>query len=663
VWAQNFLDTGRHSYSEVTPSGAGCRIWGLAIGGKVNRKFTLEIDGKPAMAELFRRTNKALTVTGLTLDPAIRELTNVDKVIDWGLIWGERRKAAVAAAATVTAGSGFNGGGSSYGVDEIEQIARTGAPAGANRSDTFHAVVGHYLGCGWDAERIYAHLQQFPDGIGGRYLSEGRLSGEIVRSVNKYDAGALPLPDTNGWVNGFGAKAPTSPEPDAELDDDLGGGGDSLDEPPAPDPDLDDDPAEDESPALDPELDAELDEGDSPALDANLPQLYAHGDPDPRPIKSWLIKHLIPACGHGLLSGQWGAGKTFVAFDLAAALMTGQPFVGHIVKRQCGVLLIAAEGAEEVRLRLEAVVRVKCGGMHRAPFRWYEDTPTLLQKGSTEKLIAMARQADASLRAEFGLPLGLVVVDTLAACAGYTRASEENDAAAGTAVMNILKAVARATNCFVLGVAHFGKNLEAGTRGTSSREDASDVVLACLGEKELSGSVVDTRLAIRKHRGGLQGQEYPFILRDVEAPQPDEDGDPVITKVVDWQAPGAAGEARERPKPDPWAEARRRDQKTAVLRLKRVLMSLLADRGVELPIPPDGPTVRMVDQEVVRGEFYSHTPADGTPDQKGNFRRQKFLRALEWAEDQQLIGIEEIDGVTYLRLTRLETKSDDEPGA
>ena len=32
VWAQNFLDVGRHSYSEVTPSGAGCRIWGLANG-------------------------------------------------------------------------------------------------------------------------------------------------------------------------------------------------------------------------------------------------------------------------------------------------------------------------------------------------------------------------------------------------------------------------------------------------------------------------------------------------------------------------------------------------------------------------------------------------------------------------------------------------------
>jgi primase-polymerase (primpol)-like protein len=86
VWAQNFLDTGRHSYSEITPSGNGCRIWGFAEGDSLHRKFTLEIDGKLIAAELFRRTSKALTITGNTLDRAIREFGNIDKVIDWGII-------------------------------------------------------------------------------------------------------------------------------------------------------------------------------------------------------------------------------------------------------------------------------------------------------------------------------------------------------------------------------------------------------------------------------------------------------------------------------------------------------------------------------------------------------------------------------------------------
>jgi hypothetical protein len=93
--------------------------------------------------------------------------------------------------------------------------------------------------------------------------------------------------------------------------------------------------------------------------------------------------------------------------------------------------------------------------------------------------------------------------------------------------------------------------------------------------------------------------------------------------------------------------------------MKRVLMSILAEQGVELPIPPDGPVVRMVDQRIVQKEFYSHTPADGTPEQKRKARHQQFSRALAWAEDRQLIGVEEIHDVTYLRLTRPDLEEDD----
>jgi AAA domain len=629
-WAQLFLEFGRHTYSEVTPSGAGCRIWGLANGAALHRKFTLENDGKEFAVELFRRTRKALTITGYRLD-TIRELTGIDKILDWGVIWGERRKAAAAAAAPVN-GHTFNGNGSGYSVDQIEQIVRTGAPENANRSDVFHTVVGHYLGCGWTAEQILAHLRQFPQGISERYLREDRLHREIARSASKYAAAELPL--SAGWVDGWEAKAPLQPEPEVQ---------------PGNDPELEE--------PLEPELQDELDDEEPPEQQPVLPPMYAHGDPDPRPLKSWLVKHLIPECGHGLLSGQWGAGKTFVMFDLAAALGTGQPFLGYAVKRQCGVLLIAAEGGDEVRLRLDAVVRAKCGGLARAPFRWYETAPMLLQKGATEKLIAMARQAETSLLQEFGLPLGLIAVDTIAASAGYSQPGAENDNAVGQAIMNVLKAVARAIGCFVLGVDHFGKDLQAGTRGAYSKESSGDLVLACLGNKELSGSVTNTRLAVRKHRGGRQGQEYPFVLREVAAPEPDEDGEPITTMVVDWTGP--VPEAQSGPD-DPWAKPKRQDQRTAALRLKRVLMTILAEQGVDLPIAPDGPVVRMVDQKLVRKAFYACTPAEGSPEQKGRLRRQRFLAALDWAEQKQLIGVGEIGDVGYLWLARLEERENED---
>jgi hypothetical protein len=145
--------------------------------------------------------------------------------------------------------------------------------------------------------------------------------------------------------------------------------------------------------------------------------------------------------------------------------------------------------------------------------------------------------------------------------------------------MNVLKAVAQELQCFVLGVDHFGKDLQAGTRGAYSKESSGDLVLACLGMKELSGSVSNTRLAVRKNRGGQQGQEFPFVLKKIEAREPDEDGEPVTTMVVDWQPADSAGAHAQ---PDPWAKPKRQDQRTAVLRLKRVLMAILADQGVDL---------------------------------------------------------------------------------
>jgi hypothetical protein len=145
------------------------------------------------------------------------------------------------------------------------------------------------------------------------------------------------------------------------------------------------------------------------------------------------------------------------------------------------VLLIAAEGADEVRLRLEAVVREKCGNMTRAPFRWYETATLLMQKGAVKTLIAMARQAEASLQEEFGLPLGLIGIDTIAACAGYSRAGDEYDNAVGQAVMNVLKAVAQELGCFVLGIDHFGKNLEAGTRARTGMAAKGGNSPSCCG--------------------------------------------------------------------------------------------------------------------------------------------------------------------------------------
>ena len=88
-------------------------------------------------------------------------------------------------------------------------------------------------------------------------------------------------------------------------------------------------------------------------------------------------------------------------------------------------------------------------------------------------------------------------------------------------------------------------------------------------------------------------------------------------------------------------------------------MSILAEKGVELPVPPDGPVMRMVDQEIVRGQFYMQTPAEGTPEQKGRFRRQRYHSALDWAERKRLMGVVEIGGLTYLYLVNPQAEAEE----
>src|SRR5262245_7168181 len=122
----------------------------------------------------------------------------------------------------------------------------------------------------------------------------------------------------------------------------------------------------------------------------------------------------------GLISGQWGTYKTFVVFDLAHAIMSGEPFLGHEVVRRGGVLLVAVEGQNEVAKRLEGVIRDKGKLAHPAPFAWVATCPPLVGADAVAVLSELAARAAARLQAQFGLPLVAIFIDTVVAAAGYT---------------------------------------------------------------------------------------------------------------------------------------------------------------------------------------------------------------------------------------------------
>jgi hypothetical protein len=159
---------------------------------------------------------------------------------------------------------------------------------------------------------------------------------------------------------------------------------------------------------------------------------------------------------------------------------------------------------------------------------------------------------------------------------------------------------------------------------------------------------MNTRIAVRKARGGKSGDEHYFSVREVTLPEPDEDGDPVETLVIDWNAKvtPSAGPTR-----DPWEQETRADANAANKLLQRVLMAKIASHGCEVPLdPPTDPPIRGIDIEIVRAEFYARTPAEGDEKKKRDLRQKRFDRAVVRAQKRLLIDVREINGKTYIWL-------------
>ena len=79
-WAQDKIERSK-SYAEVTPSGEGVRIIGIAKGDHMHRKFDVpNADG--ASVELYRKAERFITVTGRELGSAATTLANIDALLD-----------------------------------------------------------------------------------------------------------------------------------------------------------------------------------------------------------------------------------------------------------------------------------------------------------------------------------------------------------------------------------------------------------------------------------------------------------------------------------------------------------------------------------------------------------------------------------------------------
>ena len=302
--------------------------------------------------------------------------------------------------------------------------------------------------------------------------------------------------------------------------------------------------------------------------------------------------------------------------DLSGAVLSGGTFAGRKVARRGGVLWLAAEGQSQVPVRLQALKTKH--DFDPEQFAWVKACPQLTHPKAEGALRNLCLEAKQQYEERYGLPLALVIIDTIGAAAGW---ADENSTAEAQGVMRMLADIARDVGLCIVGIDHFGKLTDTGTRGASSKENFSDFVLALLGERELSGEIRNSRAAVRKLRGGPSGTIISFSATTVQL----DNGN--TSCVISWQE----GSAPQKPK-DRWPKS--------LQVFKTSLDNALISDGQPFRPTHDSAEMIAVDIERVRHEFYGlYLVADGgTEKQKQDARQKAFKRASQNAQTEQLIG-------------------------
>lgn len=259
---------------------------------------------------------------------------------------------------------------------------------------------------------------------------------------------------------------------------------------------------------------ADFDVVDVPAVDMR-PNRFAVEPLDvfvKRPPPEWIIKGVLPRAELVVLFGESGAGKSFVALDLAGAIARGIEWRGLRVK-QARIVYVAAEGAGGFRNRVAAYCQRHDINAADMPIGVIHVAPNLL-------LHADAIEVSKAIVASGGADV--VIVDTFAQ---VTPGANENAAEDMGKALSHCKGIHRATGAVVLLVHHSGKDASRGARGWSGLKAAADAELEVL--RMPGGRVLRTS----KQKDGEDGLQWGFDL-DVMQIGVDEDDDAITSCVV-----------------------------------------------------------------------------------------------------------------------------------
>lgn len=180
----------------------------------------------------------------------------------------------------------------------------------------------------------------------------------------------------------------------------------------------------------------------------------------------WLVSDLIETDSLGLLFGDPGCGKSFIAVDLALAVATGAQFHGLQVQKG-SVFYIAGEGHNGLSRRFHAWAHHHDETLDGVPLYKSERAAQFLD-GASAKAVG---DAIASLAASAGSP-ALIIVDTLARNFGAGDENSTQDMNYFIAAMDDLQG--RYSESVLLVVHHTGHGDKQRARGAIALKGALD---------------------------------------------------------------------------------------------------------------------------------------------------------------------------------------------
>ena len=235
---------------------------------------------------------------------------------------------------------------------------------------------------------------------------------------------------------------------------------------------------------------------------------------------SYLIKGYLPADCTASIYGPSGSFKSFLAVSWACHIATGKQWNER--KTEAGVVLyVVGEGGVGVPRRIRAWAD-EYNESKDVPNIFRVDMPVFM----ADPLQVMELKLAASqVKAETGLDVKLIVVDTVARCFGAGDENKASDMGAFIAGCDLVKA---ATGATILLVHHTGKQESNGARGSSAFKAALDAEYLVKREDDKTSSLI---LKATKMKDAEQPETVAFDLKSRVITH-DDDGDEVTSLVL-----------------------------------------------------------------------------------------------------------------------------------